>query len=82
MSSNRRERLDRAHAQAGGEKLPLASVIEADEIYVGGKATNRQKHRDKSTRGRGTDKPMIFAAIERGGEARVAVDALTPLGVP
>jgi transposase-like protein len=58
---------------AGGEKLPLAGVIEADETYVGGKATNRQKHREKPTRGRGTDKPMIFAAIERGGEARAAV---------
>ena len=29
-----------------GEKLPLAGIIEADETYVGGKATNRQKHRD------------------------------------
>jgi transposase-like protein len=58
---------------AGGETLPLAGVIEADETYVGGKATNRQKHRDKPTRGRGTDKPMLFAAIERGGEARAAV---------
>jgi transposase-like protein len=58
---------------AAGEALPLAGVIEADETYVGGKARNRQKHRDATTRGRGTDKPMIFAAIERGGMARAAV---------
>ena len=58
---------------AGGEKLPLAGIVEADETYVGGKARNRQKHREKPTRGRGTDKPMLFAAIQRGGEARTAV---------
>lgn len=58
---------------ADGETLPLAGIIEADETYVGGKARNRQKHRDRPRRGRGTDKPMIFAAIERGGEARAAV---------
>jgi len=56
-----------------GEKLPLSGIIEADETYVGGKARNRQKHRDKPGRGRGTNSPMIFAAIERGGEARAAV---------
>ena len=58
---------------SSGEKLPLSGVIEADETYVGGKAKNRQKHRDPLVRGRGTDKPMLFAAIERGGEARTAV---------
>ena len=58
---------------AGSAALPLAGVIEADETYVGGKATNRQKQREPITRGRGTDKPMVFAAIERGGEARAAV---------
>src|ERR1700677_4605968 len=60
---------------ADGVKFPLAGIIEADETYVGGKARNRQKHRPKATRGRGTDKPMVFAAIERGGEARTAVAA-------
>ena len=56
-----------------GEQLPLAGTIEADETHVGGKARNRQKHRDKPGRGRGTSSPMIFAAIERSGEARAAV---------
>jgi transposase-like protein len=60
---------------ADGVKLPLAGIIEADETYVGGKARNRQKHRPETTRGRSTDKPMVFAAIERGGEARTAVVA-------
>ncbi len=58
---------------AGGETFPLAGLIEADETYVGGKARNRQKHRPAVTRGRGTEKPMVFAAIERGGQARTAV---------
>ena len=56
-----------------GEALPLSGVIEADETYVGGNAANRQKHRPATSRGRGTDKPMVFAAIERGGSARSAV---------
>ena len=58
---------------ADGKPLPLSGVIEADETYVGGKARNRQKHRPATTRGRGTDKPMVFAAIERGGPAHTAV---------
>jgi hypothetical protein len=53
-----------------GATMPLAGIIEADETYVGGKARNRQKHRLSTTRGRGTDKPMVFAAVERGGTAR------------
>lgn len=57
----------------GGGTLPLSGIVEADETYVGGKARNRQKHRPDATRGRGTDKPMLFAAIERGGEARSMV---------
>ena len=56
-----------------GDKLPLAGIVEADETYVGGKPRNRQKHRPEPTRGRGTDKPMLFAAVERGGPARTAV---------
>lgn len=56
-----------------GATLPLSGIIEADETYVGGKARNRQKHREPVTRGRGTNKPMVFAAIERGGDARSAV---------
>lgn len=76
----------------GGASLPLSGIIEADETYVGGvkprglpdKASNRQKHREPTTRGRGTDKPMPvksqrdlreFAAVERGGIARSAVVA-------
>jgi transposase-like protein len=58
---------------ASGEGLPLAGVIEADETCVGGKARDLRKHRDRPTRGRGTAKPMLFAAIERGGGAGTAV---------
>ena len=57
---------------ASGDKL-LTGLVEADETYVGGKAANRQKHRDPGKRGRGTDKPMLFAALQRGGDARSLV---------
>ncbi len=59
----------------GGDSLPLSGIIEADETYVGGKAKNRQKHRPEPVAGRGTDKPMLFAAIERNGLARSSVVA-------
>ena len=56
---------------AGGEKLPRAGIVEADETYGGGKAENLPKSAPKpEKRGRGTNKPMLFAAIQRGGEAR------------
>ena len=55
------------------KRLPLSGIIEADETYVGGKARNRRKNVPVSRRGRGTDKPMLFAAIERGGSAHAAV---------
>jgi transposase-like protein len=58
---------------ASGGTLPLSGVIEADATYVGGKAGNRQKPRPATGRGRGTDKPMVFGAVERGGLARAAV---------
>jgi hypothetical protein len=61
---------------SSGETLPLSGIIEADETSVGGKPGNRQKHRPPLTaRGRGNDKAMVFAAVERGGEARTAVVA-------
>jgi hypothetical protein len=56
---------------ASGEKSPLAGLVEADETYVGGKAANLPKGAPRpEKRGRGTKKPMLFAAIERDGEAR------------
>ena len=53
-----------------GEKLPLSGIVEADQSYVGGKARNRRNKAPSPGKGRGTAKPMLFAAIERGGEAR------------
>ena len=56
---------------AAGEKLPLSGIVEADETYIGGKAGNLSKGAPRpEKRGRGTKKPMLFAAIECGGEAR------------
>ncbi len=56
---------------ASGEKPVLSGLVEADETYVGGKVSNLPKGAERpEKRGRGTKKPMLFAAIERGGEAR------------
>lgn len=59
---------------ASGEALPLSGIVEADETYVGGDPKNLPKGAPRpGKRGRGTTKPMLFAAIERGGEARTLV---------
>ena len=59
---------------SSGEKLPLSGVVEADESYIGGKPVNLPKSAPRpEKRGRGTAKPMLFAAIELGGEARSLV---------
>ena len=69
----------------GGEKLPLSGVVEADESYIGGKARNLRNNAPRPGTGRGTKKPMLFAATERGGEARTAhigsakIDDIAPL---
>jgi transposase-like protein len=56
---------------ASGEKAPLEGLVEADESDIGGKVANQPKSAPRPRkRGRGTKKPMLFAAIERGGEAR------------
>lgn len=62
----------RVRAMLGsGETMPLSGIVEADETYIGGKARNRSKDAPKpEKKGRGTTKPMLFAAVERGGEAR------------
>lgn len=59
---------------ASGEKPILSGLVEADETYVGGKAKNLPKGAAKpEKRGRGTIKPMVLAALQRGGEARTLV---------
>ena len=56
---------------ASGDKPYLSGIVEADETYVGGKAANLQTGVERpEKRGRGTKKPMLFAAVKRGGEAR------------
>ncbi len=68
-----------------GENLPLSGIVEADESYIGGKARNLRNSAVRPGRGRGTKKPMLFAAVERGGEARTAriasakIDDIAPL---
>jgi len=55
-----------------GDKTPLSGIVEADETYIGGKRRNVRKGTPPGVRGRGTSKPMLFAALERGGRARTA----------
>lgn len=47
----------------------LSGIVEADEVYIGGKP----RIRGQSKRGRGTSKTPVFAVIERNGEARAKV---------
>ena len=61
-------------------KTLLKGIIEADEMYLGGKP-RRRKDKDgnlppPSKRGRGTKKTAVLGAMKRGGEviARVATD--------
>ena len=57
----------------------LSGVVEADETYIGGKASNMQKNKRDQLGGRGTvGKPPVFALVERGGELRgIAVQRVT-----
>jgi len=68
-----------------GDETPLSGIVEVDESYIGGKRRNARKGTPSRGRGRGTNKPMLFAAIERGGRARTApipsasAEAIDPL---
>ena len=50
--------------------LLLQGIIEADEIYIGGKPRkeNKQADREPQKRGRGTDKTPVIGVVERGGK--------------
>ncbi len=62
----------------------LNSMVEIDETYVGGKSTNRHKHKRKNQRGY-TNKTMVFALLERNGQVITKVvpkndgNTLTPI---
>ena len=66
------------------EQPLLQGILEADEVYIGGKPRhkNRVKDRVKHKRGRGTSKTPVIGAVERSGNvtARVAED-LTGKGI-
>jgi transposase-like protein len=55
---------------------PLSGIVEVDETYVGGKASNRHKHLRRKRKGRAgvVDKTPVIGAVQRGGDvvARVA----------
>ena len=59
----------KAMTQAEGRDL-LTGVIEMDETWIGGKPRkgNKRKDDEPRPRGRGTSKPVVLGAIERGGK--------------
>ena len=54
----------------GKERWCVAGIIEADEIYIGGKPRkeNKKEDREPAKRGRGTDKDAVIGAVQRGGK--------------
>ena len=59
----------KAMTQAEQREL-LTGVVEMDETWIGGKPRKRNKRDDDEPRprGRGTDKPIVVGAVERGGK--------------
>lgn len=59
-------------------RVLLKGIIEADEVYIGGKPRKPNKREDDkpAKRGRGTQKTPVLGAVERGGKvvAQVAED--------
>jgi transposase-like protein len=54
------------------EEELLRGIVEADETYVGGKATGFRNRRE-AARGRLDNKSIVLGAIERGGKVRLRV---------
>ncbi len=60
-----------------GEKELLTGIVEMDETWIGGKPRKGGKRKgskvinaeddEPSPRGRGTNKPIVLGAVERGG---------------
>ena len=61
-----------------GQKELLRGIVEADEVYIGGKPRKGCKREDDkpNKRGRGTKKTPVIGAVERGGKvvAKVSHD--------
>jgi len=58
----------RAEMASKGNQL-LKGIIEADDVYIGGKPrkTNKREDQEPAKRGRGTDKDIVVGVVERGG---------------
>lgn len=63
------------HDESFGEKL--GGEVEVDETFIGGKARNMHldKRERRITGTGGTDKTIVFGALERGGRVRATVVA-------
>jgi len=60
--------------QPDGEQPQLCGVVEADEVYIGGKPRHRgTAEKPINKRGRGTSKQPVAACLQRGGEVRTRI---------
>lgn len=68
MEHRLREAMRELHpnGQLGGG----GKVVEFDEIYIGGKETNKHRNKRLGIRGGQTGKEIAFALVERGGKVR------------
>ncbi len=59
----------RYSSQTRSFNQPLSGCVEIDETYIGGKESNKHKHKkEKGTQGRSTKtKTAVLGMIERGG---------------
>lgn len=64
------QRVRVAMAEDQKQSRMLHGLVEADETWIGGKPRKNNKHDEskKNKRGRGTKKPVILGAVERGGK--------------
>ena len=71
----------RAEMSTKQGKIMLRGIIEADEVYLGGRPRKRNRRDDDkpNPRGRGTRKTAVIGAVERSGKV-VAEVADDPLG--
>ena len=73
-------------AMAANQGPLLQGIIEADEVYLGGKPRKRNRRGGGggkgSKRGRGTDKTAVIGAVERKGKVKaMVIDDLSGQGI-